>query len=304
MLDNLTGLAVFAKVVEQEGFSRAAEALRMSKSAVSKQVAALEDRLGTRLLNRTTRRLSLTETGARLYERSQRILAEAEAAELEAGQMQSQPTGTLRLSAGMSFGHQHLAGIMPTFLERYPALSVDLVLNDRVVDLIEEGYDLALRIGELQDSTLMARKLSPIRIVTIAAPAYLAASGEPAHPNELKNHACLGYTLNRAGQNWRFSIDGSEQRVRFEARSTSNNGEANCRMVENGLGIAQLPTFLVADALRAGTVVEVLRDFRPAPTGLHAVFPHGRNLSMKTRVLIDYVAEVFTAEPYWDVGIA
>ena len=193
MLDNLTGLVVFAKVVEEGGFSKAATSLGISKASVSKQVSALEDHLGSRLLNRTTRRISLTEPGTLLYERCRRIVAEVDAAEREAGSLQSSPIGRLRICAGVSFGHLHLAPLLPDFLLAFPELSIELVLNDRRVDLVEEGYDLALRVGRLENSTLIARKLCPSRLVTVASPDYLAKAWRaktsrrthPAHASRL-----------------------------------------------------------------------------------------------------------------------
>jgi DNA-binding transcriptional LysR family regulator len=173
-IGNITGLAVFAKVVEFESFSRAAEDLGVSKSAVSKQIAALEARLGARLLNRTTRRLSVTNAAARLFERCRSIVAEVEAAEQEAGQLHSRPAGILRITAGMSLGHLHLAPALSVFLETYPELDLELSLNDRIVDLVDEGYDLALRIGHLEASSMMQRRLADIRLLTVAAPDYLA----------------------------------------------------------------------------------------------------------------------------------
>ena len=199
MLDNLTAMVSFARVVDEGGFSRAAIRLGLSKSAVSKQVARLEDRLGTRLLNRSTRRLALTEAGTRLYERCQRIIAEAEAAEVEAGSLQTDPSGLLRVSAGVSFGHDHLAARLPALLDRHSGLTVELILNDRIVDLVEEGYDIALRIADLADSTLIARRLAPVRRVVAAAPSYLDRRGTPQVPRDLVDHSCLGYSYSACG---------------------------------------------------------------------------------------------------------
>ena len=303
MLDNLAGLAVFAKVVEHEGFSRAADVLGMSKSAVSKQVSGLEDRLGMRLLNRTTRQLSLTESGARLYERCQRILSEVEEAEREAGRLQSRPTGVLRVTAGMSFGHLHLAPLMAEFLARFPDLNVELVLNDRVVDLVEEGYDVGLRIGDLDDSALMARKLSPIERLTVAAPEYLASHGTPERPADLAGHTCLAYSYGRNGNSWRFTAPGSEARIRFAPRLMVNNGDTLRGIAESGAAIVQLPSFLVGASVRDGRLVEILRPFRPAASGLYAVYPHNRHVSVKVRAFIDFIARQYGPAPYWDAGL-
>lgn len=299
-IGNIAGLAVFAKVVEFESFSKAAEDLGLSKSAVSKQIAALEERLGARLLNRTTRRLSVTNAGARLFERCRLIVAEIEAAELEAGQLHSRPTGVLKVTAGMSLGHLDLAPAFSGFLEAYPELNMELALNDRIVDLIEEGYDVALRIGELETSSLMQRKLTDIRLVNVASPSYLARHGEPRHPSELSNHACISYSYVWAGGAWRFKMPDRSHRFRITPRVQVNNGDAMARMVEAGSGITQLPTFLVHEGVRSGKLKTILAPFEPPPLGLHAIYPQSRNLSVKVRVFIDFLAKHFTGTPRWD----
>lgn len=299
-ISNIAGLAVFAKVVEQESFSRAAEELGVSKSAVSKQVSALEARLGARLLNRTTRRLSLTEAGARLFERCRRIITEVEAAEEEAGQLHSRPTGTLRLSAGMSLGHLHLAPAIAEFIDNHPDLNVELVLNDRIVDLIEEGYDLALRIGRLEASTLIQRRLTPIRLLTVAAPDYLDRRGEPLHPSELWDHDCISYSYVRAGGAWPFNIPDGPARVKINPRIQINNGDAIARVVEAGAGITQLPSFIIFEGMSGGRLRTVLDSFEPPPLGLYAVYPQSRNLSVKVRIFIDFLARKLSGTPYWD----
>ena len=303
MLDNLTGLVVFAKVVEEGSFSKAAISLGISKSSVSKQITALEDHLGSRLLNRTTRRISLTEPGTLLYERCQRIMAEVDAAEREAGSLQSSPSGRLRISAGVSFGHLHLAPLMPDFLLAFPDLSVELILNDRRVDLVEEGYDLALRIGHLENSTLIARKLCPSRLVTIASPDYLEKHGEPKHPQELARHAHLAYSYLNDGTAWDFRVEGRDQQFRIAPRMTTNNGDAILTMVERGSGISQVPTFIAGDSVRAGYLKQILSDYVPAPIGLYALYPTSRNLPLKVRVFIDFMRNWFRNDPKWDDGL-
>jgi DNA-binding transcriptional LysR family regulator len=302
-IGNITGLAIFAKVVEFESFSRAAEDLGVSKSAVSKQITALEAGLGARLLNRTTRRLSVTNAGARLFERCRSIVAEIEAAEQEAGQLHSRPAGILRVTAGMSLGHLHLAPALSVFLETYPELDLELALNDRVVDLVDEGYDLALRIGHLETSSMMQRRLSDIRLLTVAAPDYLARRGEPSHPSELGDHVCISYSYVWAGGAWRFKILDQSPRVRITPRIQVNNGDAMARMAEAGTGITQLPSFLLNDALRDGKLKIILSEFEPPPLGLYAIFPQSRNLSVKVRVFIDFLAKHFAGKPYWDEPI-
>lgn len=303
MLDNLTGLVVFAKVVEEGSFSKAAISLGISKSSVSKQITALEDHLGSRLLNRTTRRISLTEPGTLLYERCQRIVAEVDAAEREAGSLQSSPSGRLRISAGVSFGHLHLAPLMPDFLLAFPDLSVELILNDRRVDLVEEGYDLALRIGHLENSTLIARKLCPSRLVTIASPDYLEKHGEPKHPQELARHAHLAYSYLNDGTAWDFRVEGRDQQFRIAPRMTTNNGDAILTMAERGSGISQVPTFIAGDSIRAGYLKQILSDYVAAPIGLYALYPTSRNLPLKVRVFIDFMRNWFRNDPKWDDGL-
>ncbi len=302
-IGNITGLAVFAKVVEFESFSKAADDLGLSKSAISKQISALEDRLGARLLNRTTRQLSVTNAGAKLYDRCRSIVAEIEAAELEAGQLHSRPTGLLKVTAGMSLGQLHLAPALSAFLETYPEMSLELALNDRIVDLIEEGYDVALRIANLEASSLIQRRLCDIRIVTVAAPSYLERHGEPRHPSELADHACVTYSYVWAGSAWRFTTPDRSNRVRINPRAQVNNGDAMLPLVEAGIGITQLPTFLLHEGLRNGTLKTILDDFEPTPLGLYAVYPQSRSLSVKVRVFIDFVAKHFAGTPYWDLPL-
>ncbi|MEQ9331889.1 LysR family transcriptional regulator [Thalassobaculum sp.] len=300
MLDNLSAMASFARVVDEGSFSKAAIRLGLSKSAVSKQVARLEDRLGTRLLNRSTRRLALTEAGARLYERCQRIIAEAEAAEQEAGSMQTDPSGLLRITTGVSFGQLHLAQHLPALMERYPGLSVELVLNDRIVDMVEEGYDVALRIAELADSPLIARRLAPVRRILAASPAYLERRGTPATPGDLQDHSCLGYSLSTGGTVW--TLDGADgvYQHRYHPRMIANNGDSLSRMAAAGLGIVHMPTFILCPYLQDGTLVQVLPDHEPRAVALYAVYPPGRPLAAKVRAFIDFAVETFTDRPYWD----
>lgn len=300
MLDSLSAMASFARVVDEGSFSKAAIRLGLSKSAVSKQIARLEDRLGTRLLNRSTRRLALTEAGARLYERCQRIIAEAEAAEQEAGSMQTDPSGLLRVTAGVSFGQLHLARHLPVLMDRHPGLAVELVLNDRIVDLVEEGYDVALRIAQLADSTLIARRLAPVRRILAASPAYLARHGTPATPRDLQDHVCLGYSLSTGGTVWTLQGTDGVYQHRYHPRMIANNGESLAAMAAAGLGIVHTPSFIVCDHLRAGSLVPVLPAHEPQAIALYAVYPPGRPLAAKVRAFIDFAAEVFTDRPYWD----
>jgi DNA-binding transcriptional LysR family regulator len=304
--DHLAAMAVFARVVEAGSFSEAARALGLSKSAVSKQVGRLEDRLGTRLMNRTTRQLSLTEAGTAFYEHCRQLVADAEAAESAVTHLAAAPRGTLRVNAPMSFGQLHVAPALPDFLAAYPELSVEMQLNDRTVDLIEEGFDLAIRIGRLSDSSLIARRLAPMRRVVCAAPAYVERHGRPAHPRDLKHHECLIYSYLSSGREWRFQGPEGELRVPIQGRLEVNNGDALLAAAREGFGLVMLPTFLCADDLRAGRLEQVLADYcepEGVAGGVHAVFPASRNLSPKVRVFVDYLVGRFGGRPYWDAGL-
>jgi len=304
MLD-LSAMVLFARVVEAESFTGAARDLGISKSAVSKQISRLEDRLGLRLLNRSTRRLSLTEAGAAFYEGCQRVASEAAAAERIVSRLASGPRGELRVNAPMSFGIRHLGPCLPDFLRRFPELTVDLTLNDRQVDLVEEGFDVAVRIGDLADSSLIARRLAPSHRVVVAAPAYLAGRGRPERPEQLADHACLRYSYQAAGREWRFRGPGGERRVKAKGPLSVNNGDVLRAAALDGLGIAFLPTFFVGPDLRAGRLERLLPDWREAPdSAVHAVYPANRNLSPKVRVFVDFLAERFGEAPYWDDGLA
>ncbi|WP_119168956.1 LysR family transcriptional regulator [Algihabitans albus] len=307
-LEDVTAMVVFARVVDLGGFSAAAQALGLSKSAVSKQISKLEDRLGTRLLNRTTRQLSLTEAGAAFFERCQRVEAEALAAEEAVTHLAEAPRGLLKVNSALSFGVRHIAPALPAFLAMCPELEVDLSLNDRPVDLVEEGYDLAIRIGKLDDSSLVARRLAPMRRFLFAAPDYLARAGRPEHPNDLKQHDCLLYAYQTSDQTWSFKAATGEAerdvKVRISGRLRINNGDAILEACIAGQGIALLPSFICSDALTEGAVERLLPDWADGtPGGVHAVFPASRNLSPKVRVFVDFLLSRFGSEPYWDAPL-
>ncbi|MEE8271095.1 MAG: LysR family transcriptional regulator, partial [Alphaproteobacteria bacterium] len=252
-MDSVSGMIIFARVVEANSFTVAARRLGLSKSAVSKQIARLEDRLGARLLNRTTRRISPTEVGAAFYERCARVAAEVEEAELAVTRLQAEPRGVLRVNAPMSFGMAHLAPAIAAFMERYPDVRIDLTLNDRVVDLIDEGFDVAVRIGHLADSSLVARRLAPSRLVLCAAPSYVERRGAPATPDDLVNHDCMVYSIVATGEQWTFvGRDGAHHTVRVAARLRVNNGDEMRDIAAAGLGLTILPTFIAADHITNG----------------------------------------------------
>lgn len=299
--DPLEGYATFAAVVEAGGFSAAAQRLGVTKSAVSKQVSRLEERLGARLLNRTTRRLALTDAGQAFHERALRILAEAEEAEQAVGQLHASPRGLLRISAPMSFGLRHLAPALCDFLARYPDLQVEVCYDDRLVDVVAEGFDVAVRIARLADSSLIARRIAPCRRVAVASPAYVARRGAPADPAELAGHDCLLYTLSASETAWRFvHRDGRIADASITGRLRANNGDALRDAAVGGLGVILTPTFIVGEDLATNRLVRVLPDWEAAEISVYAVYPSGRHLSVKVRAFVDFLASTFGPVPYWD----
>lgn len=301
-MDKLSGMSVFASVVEARSFTGAARQLGMSKAAVSKQVSKLEERLGARLLNRTTRRLSLTEVGAAFYERAANIVAEAREAELAVSRLHAAPRGTLRLDAPVAFGVRHLAPLLPEFMRRYPELKVDITLNDRFVDLVEEGHDLAVRIAHLPDSSLIVRKLADSRRVVCASPDYWARNGRPSKPADLATHNCFEYSYLATRGEWRFRGPEGPVSVRVQGTLSANNGDFSRVAAVGGLGVTLVPVFMACDDLRAGRLEPALEDFEMEPQGVHAVYPHNRHLSAKVRAFVDYLVESFGPTPPWDVN--
>jgi DNA-binding transcriptional LysR family regulator len=294
-LPDFEGLAIFAKVVEQRSFARAAADLKLSKATVSKAVARIEARLGTRLFNRTSRRLALTDTGRRLAERAAHILAEGEAAESEGLAQSATPRGLVRLAAPMSFGISYVAPVLPEFLARYPEVSIDLHLSDAMVDLIGEGFDAAIRIAALPDSSLVARRLCPMTPHLVGAPAYLARRGRPQHPLELAEHACLAYAYQLTPDTWRFKKkNGETATVRPAGPFRVNNGDAMLPMLLAGVGLGILPDFIVRDAI-ADKRLELLLPEWPLPSGaVHWVTPPGGPKPKRLELLADFMASRLT----------
>jgi DNA-binding transcriptional LysR family regulator len=295
-LDHLAAMAIFAKVVETKSFTAAARDLGISKSAVSKQVSGLEDRLGARLLNRTTRRLALTEIGAAFYDRCSRLVAEAEEAELEVTRMTAEPRGELKVNVPFSFGISHVAPKLCGFLQQHPGVSLDITLDDRYVDLVADGYDLAIRIGNLADSSLIARKLATTRVLLVASPEYWAKRGMPQAPRDLANHECLIYSYRRMGNVWQFGTE----TVRVSGRVQANNGDVLRQAAVAGHGVVVSPSFIVWEDMQAGRLVPALEAYEPPPLGIYAVYPHSRHLSAKVRAFVDYLAAQYGEQPYWE----
>jgi DNA-binding transcriptional LysR family regulator len=302
-MDPLDGIAAFARVVDSGSFSAAARALKISKSAVSAHVQRLEERLGIRLLHRTTRRLSVTEAGAAYYRHCARIISEAEAAEQAASALQREPRGMLRVSAPASFGWMHVAPAVPAFLKRYPDLGLDISLSPAHVNLVDEGLDLAIRIGVLEDSPLIVRKLAPSRLIICAAPAYLKAHGTPREPGELARHNCLCTNLLPWGSEWRLVGKRGELRVAVGGNLRSNSAEMLRAAALDSAGIAVLPSWAISEPLRRGALRRVLEGWEPPASTIYAAYPDNRLRSMKVRAFVDHLAGSFGRRPYWDEGL-
>ncbi len=307
-LENLVGMAIFARVAEARSFSAAARRLGISKSAVSKHVARLERELQARLLNRTTRTLSLTDVGTTFYQHCARVVQEAEAAEVAVSRLGSAPSGVLKVTAPAAFGRMHVASAVPEFLARYPDIRLEMDLIDRGADLAEEGIDVAIHLfGELAPNTV-ARKLAPIRWVVCASPQYLKKYGTPQSLDALASYNCLFYSFRSMHSDWKFRApDGSIVSVRVGGNFIATNSLAIREVVLRDVGIAMSPTFVVGDDLRAGTLKALFTDFEALGTfGSHinAVYLPNRYLSPKVRAFVDFFVDRFGPQPYWDQGLA
>lgn len=297
---NVDELEVFVRVVQAGSFSAAARELDLTPSAVSKQIARLEDRLGARLLNRTTRRLNATEVGSAFYERCARILTDMAEAEQAVIDLHAAPRGLLRMSLPLSFGRLHIVPLIPEFLASYPEVRIDISFNDRLVDLIEDGLDLAVRVGELSDSSLIARRLAPNRRAVCGSPAYFERVGRPERPSDLSDHNCLVYTYRTLRHDWRFrGPGGGEETVRVAGNLETNEAEALRTSVLAGVGIGLLPLWLVGHDLKAGRLEEVLPGYHAPDSAIYAVYPAGRHLSPKVRAFVDLLAARFSGRPSW-----
>lgn len=300
-MDRLSEMEAFTRVVELGGFTDAARKAGLSKSAISKHVAALETRLGARLLNRTTRRVSPTEIGLAYYDKAIGVLSAAADADAMATTMQGAPTGELKISAPLTFGLRFVSPALAAFLTKYPDVSARLEFDDRMVELVSEGFDVAIRIGDLPDSSLKARKLAETEINLVASPDYLERNGAPQTLDELTNHELLHYSHLSSGNHWRFiSKSGEERLIRSGGRLSVNNGEALVQAAMDGVGICLSPNFICYDELANGSLVELLPDHRPRSLGVYAVYPSGRFPQPKLRVFIDHLAATLKSRgPKW-----
>ncbi len=298
-MDTIQGMRTFVAIVDGGSFRVGAERLEMSTALASKYVSQLESRLGQRLLNRTTRSLSLTESGAVYLERCRQLVEDFDQLEAALSNQQQSPTGRLVVSAPLTFGEQHIAAAVSLFLARYPDVSVDLRLADRFVNLVDEGIDVAIRIAELRDSSLFARRLVPVEIVVCASPDYLEQHAAPEHPNDLQDHACVIDTNFRGGDLWPFKDNGEGLTIKVRGRIKVNSATATRELLLRGNGIGMIPGYAVAADLQAGRLVRLLDDFDAANLSLHAVYPHNRHLAAKVRAFIDFLADYFDNQTGW-----
>lgn len=297
---DLVDVLAFVRVVETGAFSRAATRMDISKSILSRRVARLEEQLGARLLTRTAQGAHPTDVGQSYFERASNILAELEAAHEIVAEAVTQIAGPIRLSAPLTFGTQYLGPALAEFARLYPRVELDVSLDDRTVDLVGGGYDLAVRIGKLPDSALIARRVAPVRGAILASPAYLAEHGRPERPEDLERHDLLAYANTGRGNQWRFKLDGKWRQIHGRTRFRADNGELLREAACAGLGVVLLPTFIASSAIESGALEVLLREFPLEDAGLHLVMPPGRATTARVRALVDFLADRFGPEPSWD----
>jgi DNA-binding transcriptional LysR family regulator len=297
-MDKFQEMRTFVGVVEAGSFVGAADALDMSKPAVSRYVGELELRLGVRLLQRTTRKLSLTEEGEVFFARCQELLRGVDEAEAEITSRAGHAVGQIKINAPVTFGVLHLATVWGDFMAKHPKVNLDITLSDRVVDLVDEGFDMAVRIAQLTNSSLVSRKLASTRMVLCASPGYLRKAGKPKHPDDLAHHAVLAYSLLSSGDGWTFEGPEGAVRVKTQPCIRSNSGDTCRAGALQHRGLILQPTFLVGDDLRSGALVEVLPQYRSLELGIHAMYPTRKHVSPKVRLLIDFLVAAFK-KPRW-----
>jgi DNA-binding transcriptional LysR family regulator len=298
-MNKLVSLKVFCRIVESGSFAQCARDIGLSPAMVTKHISALEDDLGVRLLNRTTRKVSTTEAGREYFERSAQIISDLEEADAAVSQLGTNPRGILRLSSPLDFGTSHLLPAISAYLMRYPDVTVDIDFSDRRVQLIEEGFDVAVRFDQLADSTLVARRLNATKIFACASPKYLETHPPISVPADLAQHNCLRYAYYKNPSEWVFDGEGRSEKVKVQGSVLTNNGRSLCEMASHGLGVVLQPEFLVADYLKSGELVRVLDRFEVSSISLYVVYPHRRFLSAKVRSFVDFLVEHFSGEVSW-----
>jgi len=289
-------MQLFVRIVDSGSFSAVARELGMIQPTVSKQMTALEQKLSVRLLNRTTRRLSLTEAGREYYERCHRILDEVQEMETEVAGLQNRPTGTLRVNSPVAFGNVHMLPLVLAFQRKYPAVGIDLSLDDRYVDLVQEGIDVAIRFGKLRDSQLVARRVGSSARVCVASAQYLTAHGTPKVPSELRNHQCITYTYLFSNE-WPFDGPGGPQSIKVHGNFRANSGMTIRSAALEGAGIASVPAFLIREDIETGRLIQILPRFAPEPISISAVYPSARLLSRKVKLFVDFLQQEFLKIP-------
>ena len=291
--DLLDGVAVFVCVINSGSFTAAARALGHSTSYVSKEITRLEKRLGSRLLNRTTRTISLTDAGRAYYERCSQIVIDAENAERSINQLQDTPRGLLRINAPASFGSKYLLDVLPEFMHRYPEVKLEVEFNDRLIDVVAEGYDVVIRVGEIKDSNLVARKFTSSKHVVVASPGYIKRKGCPKTVEELPQHDCIAYSLLPVPTQWDFYKDGVRSSVNVEPRALCNSADIEVAMVKQGIGITRLPLFTCEQEVEKGDLNIILDDYDQRQLDVFAVYPHRQYLTAKVRAFVDFLVDEF-----------
>lgn len=292
-IDLLDGVAVFVGVINAGSFTAAARTLGHSTSYVSKQISRLEKRLGSRLINRTTRTISLTDSGRAYYERCSQIVIDADNAERSINQLQDEPRGLLRINAPASFGYKYLLDVLPKFMQRYPDVKMEIEFNDRLIDVVAEGYDVVIRVGEIKDSNLVARKFASSRGVVVASPDYLKRKGCPKTVEELSQHDCIAYSLLPAPTHWEFYKEGVRSSVTVNPRALCNSAEVEVAMLKHGIGITRIPLFTCEQEVKNGDLEIILDDYDQIPLDVFVVYPHRQYLTAKVRAFVDFVVEEF-----------
>ncbi len=298
-MDTLTAMRLYCAVVENGSLAAASRVLGISPSVVSKQLSRLEDRLGARLLNRTTRRISVTEVGSAYFDRSKRIIADVDEAEAAVSLSHMAPRGLLKITAPTTFAHRHVTPHLPQFIELYPEVSVQVQVNDRIADLVDEGLDLAIRIAHLKDSSLIARRLAPNHRSIVATPDYLKRRGIPECPDDLLEHDLVTWGDGNPINDWHFVVNGREQVIRTRSTVTINNGDSILAAVLAGGGLAMLASFMTGEYVQSGRLLPVLDEFVREDVPIYAVYPSTRHLSPKVRAFVDFLARTYGPAPYW-----